>query len=73
MRLCFCLQERPSAEPAGARDMEGAGCCAHCTCANIVHGLFCTFSVVVFLGILVAAPVYLYLVKLPRLECDADV
>ena len=60
-------------ESACAREMEDIGCCACCTCANIVHGVFCMFSVVVFLGILVAAPVYLYLVKLPKLACDADV
>ena len=46
-------------------------CCGCCTWADLAHGAFCLFSAVAFFGILVGAPVYLYLVKLPGLACSA--
>ena len=48
-----------------------AGCCAQCACGHVAHMAFVLFSVVAFFGILVGAPVYLYLVKLPNLACKA--
>ena len=61
-------------ESARAQQIEVArSCCGCCTCADLAHGAFCLFSAVAFVGILVGAPVYLYLVKLPSLACGAAV
>lgn len=60
-------------EPAEGTPAGAHRCCACCACANVAHGAFCLFSVVAFFGILVGAPVYLYLVKLPKLACAAAV
>ena len=58
-------------ETAQAGQTEVARRC--CTCANMAHGAFCLFSAVAFFGILLGAPVYLYLVKLPSLACSAAI
>lgn len=39
------------------------------TAGYVVYGLACAASVLAFLGALIGAPVYLYLVKLPGLDC----
>ena len=82
-RLCVMfesLQEHELAqgeiageEPAGAGQAAESSCCASCTCAGFAHGAFCLFSATAFFGLLVGLPVYMYLVKLPRLSCGAAV
>ena len=61
-------------EPAHEAQTGSAhSCCGCCTCAKLAHVVFCMFSAVAFFGILVGAPVYVYLVKLPGLACSAAV
>ena len=50
---------------------DGDGCQAtHCSTADyVVYGLSCAASGLAFLGTLIGAPVYLYLIRLPGLQC----
>lgn len=42
-----------------------------CSPCGLIRLAFCLVSTVLFLGVLVGLPLYLYLLSLPRLTCPA--
>ncbi len=68
----IALQEGTAeVEPVEPEEATADSCCTQGACADVAHVAFVLFSVVAFFGILVGLPVYLYLVKLPNLACEA--
>lgn len=54
-----------------AEEQDGEGCRRwRFTADNMVYSLACAASALAFLGALIGAPVYLYLIRLPGLECS---